>query len=313
MKRKQILDGDIVVQGSLTVAGAINNNGTSRVVTQLDVVSNKTEQLSSEITELQDVINTEKTKKVTVNLYQEKADTPVFPSGDITYTISTNQYDGIDNGWSPVQPQAVRRPIWIITYTTVIPIVQDVVVITPSSWSSPVKVFVGMPIYLGMTNTPPDSTSFQSERIEGDWCFCTANGKFYKWTGSAWAVDTVTTNEKMAALQDMLTIANSSGATAFVQTLASVNAFIDMLAANEILVSKLVTNTAFAQTLEAINVKINGTLRSGSGAATDAKVALQDSAGVIEKTFTGSGNNDLQVTKDGTTAGNADVQIINAK
>ena len=63
-------------------------------------------------------------------------------------------------------------------------------------------------------------------------------------------------------------------------------------------------------TLEAIDAKLNGTLRTGSGAPTDARVGIKDQSGIIAgPTFTGSGLNDLSIVSDGDTAVTARVRI----
>jgi len=63
-------------------------------------------------------------------------------------------------------------------------------------------------------------------------------------------------------------------------------------------------------TLEAINAKLNGTLRTGSGAPTDARVGIKDQSGIIAgPTFTGSGLNDLSIVSDGAVAVEARVKI----
>lgn len=171
-------------------------------------------------------------KVVRLRLYQELSTTPSKPTNNVVYTINTGAYTGINNGWLTAMPDAKRKPIWEIHYYTVTE--QDSITITESEWSTPTKIYVGMPQYLGTISTIPDSGSFLETRIDGDWCLCTANGKFYKWTGTAWTDTGITTDNKMAALQDLLEIADASDTIAFAETLVSIDAFIQNLMAKNL-------------------------------------------------------------------------------
>ena len=171
---------------------------------------------------------------IDIKLYQEKTTQPAVPSGDVTYTISTSELSGLDNGWGVAQPNTGRKPVWITNFTTAVPLIQDEVIIGTGSWSTPVKAFMGTPLYLGISSIVPDADSFASERIEGDWCLCTADGKFYKWTGSTWSETEITTANKMVALQDLLEIADASDTVAFAETLVAVDAFIENLMAKNL-------------------------------------------------------------------------------
>lgn len=168
-------------------------------------------------------------KRLTVYLYQDAKIQPEKPSDTVTYNVTTNSFSGLTNGWTETQPNASRSPIWLISYTTIVSATQVMLEIEPDDWSNAVKIFIGTPLYLGVTETVPDESTFSNQRIEGDWCLCISNGTFYKWTGSAWTDAGITTANKMAALQDLLTIADASDATAFCQTLVSVDAFIQEL------------------------------------------------------------------------------------
>jgi hypothetical protein len=197
----------------------------------LDKISGEITRIDNDLSGLSGTLNSTPTKRIIVNLYQELATTPELPSADITVDLLNNTYTNLTNDWSPTQPQAVREPIWMINYSTIIPVTQNEITITAASWPQPIKIYIGTPIYLGMVQNVPDVNTFTDTRIEGDWCLCTADGKFYKWTGSAWTDSGITTQNKMAALQDLLTIADASDATAFCQTLVSVDAFIQNLMA----------------------------------------------------------------------------------
>uniref|UniRef100_A0A7C3E1A3 Tail protein n=1 Tax=Gracilinema caldarium TaxID=215591 RepID=A0A7C3E1A3_9SPIR len=84
--------------------------------------------------------------------------------------------------------------------------------------------------YLGTTtDNPPISSTFSNDRIAGDWCLSSTAKAFYRWTGTAWTTTGITTAMKMAALQDMLGVADASDTTTFVQTLVAVDAFINNL------------------------------------------------------------------------------------
>ena len=169
-------------------------------------------------------------KRLTVYLYQDAKIQPEKPSDTVTYNVTTNSFSGLTNGWTETQPNASRSPIWLISYTTIVSATQVMLEIEPDDWSNAVRIFIGTPLYLGLTSSVPTSGSFP-DKIDGDWCLCTADGKFYKWTGSAWTDAGITTANKMAALQDLLAIADASDATAFCQTLVSVDAFIQNLMA----------------------------------------------------------------------------------
>ena len=85
------------------------------------------------------------------------------------------------------------------------------------------------PKYLGTTTDNPPSVLTFANKVPGDWCLSTTAKQFYLWTGSAWTTTGITTAHRMAALQDMLSIADASDTTSFVQTLVAVDAFINNL------------------------------------------------------------------------------------
>ena len=85
------------------------------------------------------------------------------------------------------------------------------------------------PKYIGTTTDNPPSVLTFAAKVPGDWCLSTTAKQFYLWTGSAWTTTGITTAHRMAALQDMLSIADASDTTSFVQTLVAVDAFINKL------------------------------------------------------------------------------------
>lgn len=66
-------------------------------------------------------------------------------------------------------------------------------------------------------------------------------------------------------------------------------------------------------TLKALFAELLGTVRTGAGAATNARVAIQDESGIISgPTFTGTGLNDMSIIDEGNVAGNFEVKITGA-
>jgi len=127
------------------------------------------------------------------------------------------------------------------------------------------------PKYLGTTTAnPPDTTTFSSERIPGDWCLSTAAKQFYRWDGSAWATSYITQGMKSAGFMDLIAIADASDTQLFAQQLVAVDAFINQLTAS----------TAFLENLFSKYIKATGSIRAGDRYNADGTVSNNSKDGI---------------------------------
>lgn len=156
------------------------------------------------------------------------------------------------------------------------------------------------PIYWGALLVPVESESL----AHGDYYFdkrapVDGGGKLKIWNSSQW-VDFSTEDPRYGqafsiATTDIMVWCKLYG----VETFTAINAIFESIAASK----------AFITFLEAQEVNITGKLRTGVNAATNALVAIRDKSGIYQRTFTGTGVDDLKVAMDTPILGNTTVEI----
>ncbi|MCX7023046.1 MAG: tail fiber protein [Spirochaetes bacterium] len=143
--------------------------------------------------------------------------------------------------------------------------------------------------------------------IVGDYYFDSnvpgsGGGVLRYFSGSAWVEMTSATSgwaAAMAAAINDIMIWMVANPTIIGEYANAANAVFGSVAASQAFITELATK----------NLKVLGTLRTGLGAETNARVSILDSSGVSGLTFTGAGLDDLSIIEDGAVDGSFTVKI----
>ena len=156
------------------------------------------------------------------------------------------------------------------------------------------------PIYWGARDTYP-----VGNLQVGDFYFDTNTqeldgGVLRVWTGSAWVLfnpnDSTYANAFNIAVTDIMVWVREHGVENFV----AINAIFESIGASR----------AFITVLEAHELKLTGTFSGGRTQIKDVIISVQESLGVVDSSFHGTGKNDLSVVEESEEKGFVEVKVL---